>query len=117
MSHITIYHNPRCSKSRTALGILQDKGADLEVVEYLKTPPSTSDLANICQKLNVPPAAIIRPKATLFKELDLSLKDNRSPADWVRILADNPKLIERPIIVKGSRATIGRPPENVLELL
>ncbi len=117
MSQITIYHNARCSKSRATLGILKDKDADLEIVEYLKNPPSPSELTDICQKLDVAPTAIIRSKEALFKDLDLSLKDDRSPADWVRILADNPKLIERPIIVKGSRATIGRPPKNVLELL
>lgn len=117
MSQITIYHNPRCSKSRCALGILQDKDAQLTIVEYLKTPPSALELADICKKLNVEPTAIIRSKETLFKSLELSLDDDRSPEDWFRILADNPKLIERPIIVKGSRAVIGRPPENALELL
>ena len=117
MPQITIYHNPRCSNSRCALGILQDKGAQHTIVEYLKTPPTALELADICKKLNVAPTAIIRSNETLFKTLGLSLDNDRSPEDWFRILADNPKLIERPIIVKGNRAVIGRPPENALELL
>lgn len=117
MSKIAIYHNPRCSKSRCALGILQDKGADIEIIEYLKTPPSSSELAALCQKLDLEAIAIIRSKEALFQELGLSLEDKRSPQEWFRILASNPKLIERPIIVKGSHAVIGRPPENALQLL
>ncbi|MGK0239151.1 MAG: arsenate reductase [Candidatus Pelagisphaera sp.] len=117
MSQITIYHNSRCSKSRCSLGILRDKEIQPTIVEYLKTPPSSLELADICKKLNVAPSAIIRSKEMVFKDLGLSLDDDRSAEDWFRILADNPNLIERPIIVKGSRAVIGRPPENVLKLL
>ena len=116
MAKIAFYHNPRCSKSRSALGILEKKGADFEIIEYLKTPPSASELAAICQKLGVEPTAITRSKEPLFKELGLSLKDDRSPQEWFEILAANPKLIERPIVVSGKQAIIGRPPENVLAL-
>ena len=117
MAKIAIYHNPQCSKSRSTLEILEEKGADLYVIEYLKTPPSATELAAICKKLDLEPTAIIRSKETLFKGLGLSLKDERSPQEWIEILVANPKLIERPIVVKGDQAIIGRPPENVLKLL
>ena len=117
MSQITIYHNSRCSKSRCSLGILRDKEIQPTIVEYLKTPPSSLELADICKKLNVASTAIIRSNETLFKTLGLSLDNDRTNEDWFQVLADNPKLTERPIIVKGNRAVIGRPPENVLELL
>ena len=117
MPKIAIYHNPRCSKSRSTLKLIEEGGAAPEVVEYLKTPPSADELAALCKKLKLAPKDIIRSKESLFKELKLSLKDDRSDAEWIEILAANPKLIERPIVVKGAKAVIGRPPENVLELL
>jgi len=117
MAKIAIYHNPRCSKSRSALGLLEKNGADFEIIEYLKTPPTATQLAELCQKLDVGPTAIIRSQEALFKELGLSLTDERSPQEWFEILAANPKLIERPIVVNGKQAVIGRPPERVLDLL
>ena len=117
MPKISIYHNPRCSKSRSTLRLIEESGAQTAIVDYLKTPPNAEDLATICKKLEVDPKAIIRSKESLFKELCLSLKDERSEAEWLEILAANPKLIDRPIVVKGSQAIIGRPPENVLALL
>ncbi len=109
-----ILHNPKCSKSRSALELLTAKGVDVEVVEYLKTPPSVDELKEICSLLNVDPKQIIRTKEDLFKELGLSLDEDQ---DWFQVLAENPKLIERPIVCYNGKAAIGRPIENVLGIL
>ena len=111
-----IYHNPRCRKSRETLALLHDQGFKPEIIEYLKTPPSESDLGEICRLLDVRPKEIIRTKEALFKELGLSLKDERSDAEWIAIMSRHPKLIERPIVVRSGKAALGRPPENVLDL-
>ena len=111
------YHNPRCRKSRESLALLQDRGFSPEIVEYLKTPPSEAELAEICGLLGVRPIEIIRYKEALFGELGLSLDDERSDADWIAVLAAYPKLIERPIVVHAGKAVLGRPPEKVLDLL
>lgn len=87
------------------------------MVRYLDKPPSLEELGRICDLLGVEPQALVRSKEKLFRELGLSLTDDRSRQEWLRILADNPRLIERPIVVRGDRAVIGRPPENVLDLL
>ena len=112
---ITILHNPRCSKSRAALALLQDKGADLDIVEYLKTPPSRDELASIIRKLGLQPEALVRKGEGEFKEhyAGKALSD----AQWLDALAAHPILIERPIAIKGERAVLGRPPENVLALV
>ena len=112
-----IWHNPRCSKSRQTLALIEQSGKPVEIVEYLKTAPSLSELQAACQGLDVPATAIIRHKEALFSELGLSLKDQRSDEAWLQILADNPKLIEHPIVRIGGRYAIGRPPENVNALL
>ena len=112
-----LYHNPRCSKSRATKLILEEHGVEAAVIEYLKDTPTAKDLDGLCKKLGVEPQAIIRNKEKRFKELGLSLKDDRSRDEWLNILSENPVLIERPIFVKGDKAVIGRPPENVLELL
>ena len=117
MSDLKLYHNPRCSKSRATKQILDDQGVDAEVIEYLKDTPSAANLDTLCKKLGVEPQAIIRNKEKRFKELGLSLKDDRSREAWLTILSENPILIERPIFVKGNKAVIGRPPENVLKLI
>ncbi|MEA3404115.1 MAG: arsenate reductase (glutaredoxin) [Pseudomonadota bacterium] len=113
----TIYHNPRCSKSRHTLQILEDKGITVSEVRYLDNPPSKETLKQLCEMMNVKPFEIIRTGEALFKELGFTKKDQRSDDEWLTILADNPKLIERPIVQMGDRAIMGRPPENVLELL
>lgn len=112
---ITILHNPRCSKSRAALALLQEKGATLDIVEYLKTPLSSSDLASIIRKLGLKPEALVRKGEAEFKEhyAGKALSD----AQWLDALAAHPILIERPIAIQGERAVLGRPPENVLALL
>jgi arsenate reductase len=117
MSKATIYYNPRCSKSRQTKALLDENGVDYTVVEYLDNPPGEKELAAILKKLGKKPVEIIRTGEPLFKELGLSKKDQRSDAEWIRIMANNPKLIERPIVVKGAKAALGRPPESVLDIL
>ncbi len=112
-----LYHNPRCSKSRAAKQLLEAHGVDVAVIEYLKDTPTSEDLDALCKKLGVDPQQLIRKKEKRFKELGLSLKDSLSRKEWLKILSDNPILLERPIFVAGNKAVIGRPPENVLELI
>tara|TARA_B100000586_G_C19767521_1_gene284536 strand:- start:3 stop:305 length:303 start_codon:yes stop_codon:yes gene_type:complete len=97
--------------------ILQDRGIESEVVEYLKDSPTPSELDALCKMLGVEPQQIIRIKEKRFQELGLSLNDPLSRDQWLKILAENPILIERPIFVTGDKAVIGRPPERVLDLL
>lgn len=111
-----IYHNPRCSKSRQALALLEEHQVDVEVVEYLKTPLTAAELLNLCQLLQKSPRDITRTKEALYKELSLAQKSDLTDTQWAGILAANPKLIERPIVVFADKAVVGRPPENVLSL-
>lgn len=116
MAKYTIWHNPRCSKSREALKLLEEKQVDIEVVEYLKDPPSSDAIKNICTLLGETPEKMMRTKEDLYRELGLNRATN-SPEELFDIMSDNPSLIERPIIVKdNSQAVVGRPPEKVLEL-
>lgn len=110
-----IYHNPRCGKSRGALAILEEKGVAFEIVEYLKTPPTKEELRAIVKKLGIKPEALVRKGEDVYKEKfsGKALNDDQ----WLDALTKHPILIERPIIVSGDRAVIGRPPEKVLELL
>jgi arsenate reductase len=112
-----ILHNPRCTKSRETLKLLQERGIDLPVVEYLQQPLSKTELREICKLLGVRPLDIVRTKEDLFGELGLSKDNGYSDEQWLDVLASHPKLIERPIVVRRGRAAIGRPPENVLSLL
>ena len=116
MSEFTIYHNPNCSKSRATLQILEENGIQPDVVKYLETPPSSDELKGILQKLGTPVESIIRKKEELFKQLGLESK-GLTQEEWLHILEENPKLIERPIVIKGEKAVMGRPPENVFSLL
>lgn len=116
MSSFKIYHNPRCSKSRQTLSLLQENGVEPEVVLYLTHAPSREEIAKLSELLGVRPIEMTRTKETLFKELGLS-KDDSDDA-ILDALAAHPKLIERPIVVRdGELAVIGRPPENALELI
>ena len=117
MAQITIYHNPRCSKSRQTLAIVEERGYRPEVVLYLNDPPSVEQLDGFCRALGKEPLDIMRVKESRFGELGLSRKDSRSRNEWLRLIHENPILLERPIVVRGGKAAIGRPPENVLELL
>lgn len=110
---VTIYHNPRCSKSRQTLELLQANGVEPRVVDYLKTPPSAAELTDILAKLGKRPAEILRAKEAAEAGVAKDLPDDRLIAAMVA----NPAVIERPIVVKGARARLGRPPEQVLEIL
>ncbi|SDJ60067.1 arsenate reductase (glutaredoxin) [Microbulbifer yueqingensis] len=112
----TIYHNPRCSKSRQTLQLLQDKGVEPEVVLYLETPPDAATLRELLKKLGIDARELLRTGEDAYKELGLKDRD-LAEDDLIRAMAEHPKLIQRPIVVKGERAVLGRPPENVLELL
>ncbi|MDA0341639.1 MAG: arsenate reductase (glutaredoxin) [Proteobacteria bacterium] len=113
---VTIYHNPRCSKSRQTLALLQDKGVEIEIVEYLTTPPDAATLAGILDKLGLQPRGLMRRKEAPFK--DLGLADEAKSRDaLIQAMVDNPILIERPIVLSGGKAALGRPPEAVLEIL
>ncbi len=109
------YHNPRCRKSRETLEFLKEKGIEPELFLYLKTPPSFDELKEVIKKLGIKPYDLIRRNEKIFKE-NYKGKDF-SDDEWIRIMVENPKLIERPIIIAGDKAVIGRPKENVLELL
>ena len=117
MSSNKILHNPRCSKSRQTLVLLEQHGAQVDVVEYLHTPPTAAELTELVQLLGVAPLQIVRTTEALFSELGLSQDNGYSDAQWIEVLAQHPRLIERPIVVYNGKAVIGRPPENVLALL
>ncbi len=110
-----IYHNPRCSKSRQTLQIIEEAGLKPEIVKYLETPLSKAELKTILQQLNLSAQDIIRKGEaeykTKFKNKDLSEEE------WIEAMVEHPKLIERPIVVSNNKAVLGRPPENVKELL
>ena len=112
-----IYHNPRCSKSRQTLQLLRDNGVEPEIIEYLKTPPTAQELCAMCRKMGISPKDMVRFKEAEAKALGLSKKSVMADEEWCRILAEHPKLIERPIVVQGNRVVLGRPPEKVLEIL
>lgn len=117
MKNVTIYHNPRCSKSRETLALLEQHGVEPQVVLYLDTPPSVAELKKLLQELGFTSAReLMRKKEDLYKELDLA-DENLSEEQLLQAMVSNPKLIERPIVVKGGKARIGRPPEQVLEIL
>lgn len=113
---MTIFHNPRCSKSRQALALLEEKGIDINVVHYLQHPPTPAELKAILTKLNKKPRDILRkgePECKALKLADTTLSDQYV----LEAMIKHPKLIERPIVIRGERAVIGRPPENVRHLL
>jgi arsenate reductase len=115
MSEFTIYHNPRCSKSRKTLALLQENGVEPEIVLYLETPPDIAKIRALLGKLGITPAELVRRGEEDYKACGLS-RDS-SDETLVAAMADHPRLIERPIVVRGDRAVLGRPPENVLELI
>ena len=113
---ITIYHNPRCSKSREALALLRQHQVEPEIVEYLKTPPDAATLARVLRLLNMEPRDLMRRKEPEYRELGLD-DPGLSPEQLIQAMVAHPKLIERPIVIKGNKAALGRPPEQVLEVL
>jgi arsenate reductase len=113
----TIYYNPRCSKCRQTLALLREKRIEPRIVSYLESPPSSDKLIEVIRKLGIDPRDIVRFKEPAAKELGLSRKDERSTETWATLLAENPSLLERPIVIHGDKAAIGRPPESVLSIL
>jgi arsenate reductase len=114
-TQFTIYHNPKCSKSRNTLALLQQHGIEPVVIDYLKEVPSKSELKAIVKKLGFQPEQIVRKGEDAYKSkfAGKTLSDDQ----WLDALVGNPILIERPIVVKGDRAVVGRPPENALDLI
>ena len=112
---VNIYHNPRCSKSRTALAILRYNGVQPLVIEYLKNPLNADQISSICSKLGIKPEQLIRKGESIFKEYYSG--ESLSDATSIQAMTKHPILIERPIIVCGNKAAIGRPPENALLVL
>jgi arsenate reductase len=113
---VKIYHNPRCGKSRDTLKLLEARGITPEVIEYLKTPPTTAELQDILQKLGISARELMRVKEPEYKENGLDDK-SLSDADLIAAMIRIPKLIERPIVLANGKAVIGRPPEAVAEIL
>jgi arsenate reductase len=109
------YHNPRCSKSRQGLALLEEKGVSPEIVKYLDDVPTEAEFRKLLAKLDIAPEALVRKSEAYFKEKlkGLSLTDD----EWIQVMLENPKLIERPIFVNGTKAIVGRPPENILDIL
>ena len=110
-----IYHNSRCSKSRNGLQILEASGQKFEVIDYLKNPPSEKEIKELLKKLGFTPIQLVRKNEAIWKEnyKNKTLTDN----DIIKAMAAHPKLIERPIVIKGNKAVIGRPSENINELI
>ncbi len=116
MSEYTIYHNPRCSKSRQTLELLREKGIEPNIVEYLNTPPTQKELDAVLKLLNLEPQELMRKKEAEYKEAGLD-DTSLSRKEQIKRMVDNPKVIERPVVFTKDKAVIGRPPENVLEII
>ncbi|MCJ8167089.1 arsenate reductase (glutaredoxin) [Pontibacter sp. E15-1] len=112
---LKIYHNPRCSKSRQTLDLIKEAAQEVEVIEYLKNPPTAADLKDVLNKLGIPAEQLLRKGEPLYK--DNHKGKSRSDDEWVQIMVENPVLIERPIVMTETKAILGRPPENVMSLL
>ncbi len=112
---VVIYHNPRCSKSRATLALIQERGVEPDIIEYLKNPPSETELDVILRKLGKEPLALMRTGEDEYKEY-IQGKD-LSRAQAITLMVQYPKMIERPVVVHGEKAAVGRPPESVLDIL
>jgi arsenate reductase len=115
MSKVTIWHNPRCSTSRKTLSLLEQHGLQPTIVDYLKTPPGADELKSVLKKLHMKPRELMRKKEQAYKDLGLD-DETLSDDKLIKAMAENPILIERPVVIFGPRAALGRPPENVLDL-
>ena len=112
---IKIYHNPRCRKSRETLGLIREAGHEPEIIEYLQNPPTESELKELLEGMGKKPMELVRKGEEIFKS---KFKGKTfSDSEWIRIMVENPKLIERPIVVKRKKVILGRPPENVKNIL
>jgi len=115
MNKITIWHNPSCSKSREAMSILETNNVQAEVVKYLESTPSVTQIKEILKMLDITPRELMRKKEDIYKELNL--QDETDNNALIQAMAQNPKLIERPVIIKGNKAIIGRPTDKITEFL
>ncbi len=113
---VTIYHNPRCSKSRQTLALLKEKGIEPKIIKYLETPPSADELKKILKLLGLSPRELMRKKEKEYKELNLADPELSDDA-LIEAMVTHPRLIERPIVLANGKAALGRPPESVLEIL
>jgi arsenate reductase len=113
---VTIYHNPRCSKSRATLALLEERGIEPLIVRYLDTPPTATELKKVLKALGIGPRALLRTGEAEYRELDLA-REELDDAALIEAMLAHPRLIQRPIVVAGGKARIGRPPEAVLEIL
>jgi arsenate reductase len=116
MNSVTIYHNPKCSKSRATLALLERKGIAPRVIEYLTTPPSAAELNRILELLDLEPRALMRKNEAEYRELGLD-DASLTRTQLIEAMVDNPRLIERPIVLANGKAAIGRPPENVERII
>ncbi|MBM1107401.1 arsenate reductase (glutaredoxin) [Aurantibacter crassamenti] len=112
---IKIYHNPRCSKSREGLAILENSGKKFEVIKYLENVPTIEELTEVLQRLGIKPQQLLRKTEAIWKEKYKG--QELSDAEIIAIMVANPKLIERPIVVNGKKAVLGRPPQNILNII
>ncbi|SFV90354.1 Arsenate reductase [hydrothermal vent metagenome] len=115
MANVTIWHNPRCSKSRNAAQLLEERGVEAEVVRYLDTPPTKEEIKEVLKMLGISARELMRTKEAIYKEL--GLKEVEDEEKLIEAMAAHPKLIERPVVIKDGKAAIGRPIEKVIELL
>ena len=115
MSNVTIWHNPRCGKSRDGLKLLEEKGVEAEIVKYLDTPPTKEELTEVLNMIGISPRELMRTKEAVYKELNL--KEETDDEMLIEAMVANPKLIERPVVIKDGKAAIGRPIENIIDLL
>ena len=113
---ITLYHNPRCSKSRQTLALIEERGIKPTIIEYLKTPPSHLQIDSILRGLEMQPRDLMRTKESIYSDLNLD-DETLSRDQLIEAMVNNPKLIERPILIAGDQVVVGRPPENVLTIL
>ena len=116
MSNVQIWHNPRCSKSRNAVALLEEEGIDSEVIKYLDVPPTSAEITGLLKMLGLSSAReLMRTKEEIYKEL--KLQDENDETKLITAMVENPRLIERPIVIKDGKAVIGRPIENIIELI
>jgi len=115
MNRVTIWHNPRCSKSRTAMQILEEHNCETEIIKYLDTNPDENEIKTILKMLGITPRELMRQKEATYKEMNL--KEENSDDALISAMANYPKLIERPIIIKDGQAIIGRPSEKIADFL
>jgi arsenate reductase len=113
---IKVYQKPTCSKCRTTLGLLRDRGVDFEAVNYYETPLGETELRELIDKLGIGPRELMRKEEQIYRDLQIGKRD-LPDEELIRLMVENPDLIQRPIVVRGQRAVLGRPPENVEQLL